>query len=222
MKYFWGYVLLRIMQTLGAYGYRGHYERKPYFLESIPLAVGNLRRISEEHPLPVILPELWQVWERICGQYVSGCGQSVPVTEKRATDIKELPTLTVQVTSFSYKQGLPDDNSGNGGGHIFDCRALPNPGRYQEYKCYTGKDRPVVEFLEREPAVNLFLEHAKAIVEQSVNKYLERHFTHLSVAFGCTGGQHRSVYCAEQMARWLSGKYPEVNVVITHREQENK
>ena len=121
--------------------------------------------------------------------------------------------------SFSYKQGLPEDNTGNGGGHIFDCRALPNPGRYPEYKTYTGKDRPVIEFLQREPAVDLFLQNAMSIVTQSVDKYLERHFANLSVAFGCTGGQHRSVYCAEQLAARLKEKYPAVNVVIKHREQ---
>ncbi len=208
MHYFWGYVLLRIMQTLGAYGYRGYYERKPYFLESIPLAINNLRRINEEHPLPLRLPELESVWKQI--------GKTAQTEATNST------TLTVAVTSFSFKQGLPTDDSGNGGGHIFDCRALPNPGRYPQYQCYTGKDRPVVEFLEREPAVEQFLEHAKYIVAQSVDKYLERHFTHLSVSFGCTGGQHRSVYCAEQLSHWLQKKYPDVTVELVHREQDSK
>ena len=128
-------------------------------------------------------------------------------------------TLTVTVQSFSYKRGLPEDPTGNGGGHIFDCRALPNPGRYEQYRAYTGKDRPVIEFLEREPAVDTFLDHARAIVGQSVDKYLERRFTHLSVAFGCTGGQHRSVYCAERMAQWLRAQYPQVTVDVVHRER---
>lgn len=214
MHYFWGYVLLRIMQTLGAYGYRGYYERKPYFLESIPLAINNLRHITQEHPLPVSLPELERVWSNMIEDLNASAHNSSPNVPDS--------TLTVTVTSFSFKQGLPEDDSGNGGGHIFDCRALPNPGRYPEYKCYTGKDAPVVEFLEREPAVEFFLDHAKAIVAQSVDKYLERHFSHLSVSFGCTGGQHRSVYCAEQVARWLHETYPQVIVEVCHREQDRQ
>lgn len=207
MDHFWHYVLVRILQTLGAYGYRGLYERKPYFIESIPLALNNLRLLLQDHPdLLANLPELRNDVDAL---NISTC-QPINLS----TD-----TLTVTVQSFSYKQGLPDDPSGNGGGHIFDCRALPNPGRYPEYKTYTGKDRPVIEFLQREPAVDLFLQNAMSIVTQSVDKYLERHFANLSVAFGCTGGQHRSVYCAEQLAACLKEKYPAVNVVIKHREQ---
>lgn len=207
MDHFWGYVLIRIMQTLGAYGYRGYYERKPYFLESVPLAVNNLRTAVENHPLPVRLPELERVW-----QYISGM-------KPPASD---LPTdrLTVSVESFSYKRGLPEDKSGNGGGFVFDCRALPNPGRYEQYRAYTGKDKPVIDFLQPEKAVSDFLANAEMLVAQSIDKYLERQFTHLSVAFGCTGGQHRSVYCAEQMARWIASVYPQVNVVLRHREQD--
>ena len=130
-----------------------------------------------------------------------------------------MTSLTVTVLSFSFKKGLPTDPSGNGGGFIFDCRALPNPGRYPEYKAYTGKDRPVIEFLQKEPAVDQFLDHAKALVGQSVEKYLERNFTNLQVSFGCTGGQHRSVYCAEHLARWISDTYP-CRVEIHHREQD--
>lgn len=205
-EHFWDYVLIRILQTLGAYGYRGLFERKPYFLESIPLAVNNLRRLRETHPVTASLPEL----QRVC--------QSIVSLAVGISDVDE-GGLTVTVGSFSYKRGLPDDPSGNGGGHIFDCRALPNPGRYPEYKCYTGTDRPVINFLCEKPAVGDFLQHAEAIVAQSVNTYLERNFSHLSVYFGCTGGQHRSVYCAEQLAAWLRGQYPSVNVVVFHREQ---
>ncbi|MBR6292611.1 MAG: phosphotransferase [Bacteroidales bacterium] len=205
MTHFWGYVLIRIMQAMGAYGYRGLFERKPYFAESIPLAVANLRMVVDSHPLPVHLPELERVWQRI-----SQLGQAAqPATDGR---------LTVQVMSFSYKRGLPEDTSGNGGGFLFDCRALPNPGRYEQYRAYTGKDRPVIEFLEREEAVTQFIEHAKALVAQSVDKYIERRFTHLSVGFGCTGGQHRSVYCAEQLAQWLRTAYPDIIVDLCHRE----
>ena len=206
LNHFWAYVLVRILQTLGAYGYRGLYENKPYFKESIPLALSNLRRLLDSHPLPEALPELLRSL------------RSPRLAPASAQDTAS--GLTVRVLSFSFKQGLPDDPSGNGGGFIFDCRALPNPGRYAEYKAYTGKDRPVIDFLRREEAVAQFLDHAKTLVAQSVGKYLERRFTHLQVAFGCTGGQHRSVYCAEQLSRWLSDTYPDCTVLLTHREQE--
>jgi RNase adaptor protein for sRNA GlmZ degradation len=125
----------------------------------------------------------------------------------------------VTVNSFSYKKGIPQDPSGNGGGFVFDCRALPNPGRYPEYKSYTGKDRPVVEFLQGDPAVEQFIAAAEQLVGASVTKYLERNFTNLSVSFGCTGGQHRSVFCAERVAKWLSENY-KCQVVINHVEQQ--
>ena len=226
LGHFWGYVLVRILQALGAYGYRGLFERKDYFIQSIPLALNNLRRLLENHPLPIDLPEITKViWE------VHGSARSAEECETNAPSVvlsqhsPALPgtpqhSLVVTVSSFSFKRGLPADPSGNGGGFIFDCRALPNPGRYAEYKTYTGKDRPVIEFLQKKPPVDQFLDHVKAIVGQSVEKYLERNFTSLQVSFGCTGGQHRSVYCAERLAAWLSETYPSCNVVICHREQE--
>ena len=253
LAHFWGYVLVRILQTLGAYGYRGLFQRKDYFLQSIPLALNNLRQLHENHPdLFANLPEISRVtrlhvgtWRAMSapvgtGRALSapvGTGRalSVPVGTGRAMSAKEvacpktatnafphshIPTLTVTVQSFSFKQGLPSDPSGNGGGFIFDCRALPNPGRYAQYKTYTGKDRPVIEFLQREPAVARFLDNAKALVCQSIDKYLERQFTHLQVSFGCTGGQHRSVYCAEQLAAHLSASYPNLNIILSHREQD--
>lgn len=217
MERFWHYVLVRILQTLGAYGFRGLYQRKPYFVQSIPLGLGNLRRLAEDHR-EVLEPyaELTAVVEAMSALAPArwGATGSGPADETVGN-----ATLTVTVQSFSYKRGLPEDPTGNGGGHIFDCRALPNPGRYEQYRAYTGKDRPVIEFLEREPAVDTFLDHARAIVGQSVDKYLERRFTHLSVAFGCTGGQHRSVYCAERMAQWLRAQYPQVTVDVVHRER---
>ena len=224
MDHFWHYVLLRILQTLGAYGYRGLFERKPYFIESIPLALNNLRSLIEEHPdLLADLPELRSVLTGLvfnvqCSVFNKAAAPGQLHTEHCSLNT-ELNTLTVTVSSFSYKRGLPDDPSGNGGGHIFDCRALPNPGRYPEYKAYTGKDAPVIEFLRDKEPVALFLNHALAIVTQSVDKYLERHFSHLSVSFGCTGGQHRSVYCAEQLAAALRLRYPDINIVVKHREQ---
>ena len=207
--HYYAYALLRILQTLGAYGYRGLFQRKAYFLESIPLAIGNLHGLMLHHPLPVSLPELGLVAMRLAS--------SLQSAQDAAT---AADCLTIDVQSFSFKQGLPDDPSGNGGGHIFDCRALPNPGRYPEYKAYTGADSPVADFLQSQPAVEEFLSHARAIVAQSVDCYLERRFSHLSVAFGCTGGQHRSVYCAAQLAAWLRQAYPQCHVLLRHREQE--
>jgi aminoglycoside/choline kinase family phosphotransferase len=218
LGHFWGYVLVRILQALGAYGYRGLFERKDYFIQSIPLALNNLRHLLENHPLPIDLPHLHNI--------ISSANFANLAKNNNSPDSPNSPTiippLTVTVSSFSYKRGLPVDPSGNGGGFIFDCRALPNPGRYAEYKTYTGKDRPVIEFLQKEPAVDQFLNHAEALVGQSVEKYMERNFTSLQVAFGCTGGQHRSVYCAEQMARHLSETYPDCQVVIAHREQNGR
>jgi len=206
LHYFWGYVLIRIMQAMGAYGYRGYFERKEYFLSSIPLAVNNLRNIIERHPLPIQLPHLSQVWHQIAQSELS---QSNP---------PQSSGLTVTITSFSYKKGLPQDPSGNGGGYVFDCRALPNPGRYPEYRCYTGKDKPVIDFFHGNEAVEIFLQGAKQLVGPSIKKYLERNFSSLTVCFGCTGGQHRSVYCAERMAEWIKNNF-DCQVIIIHREQ---
>lgn len=203
---FHAYVRIRIMQTLGAYGFRGLLEKKEQFISSIPLALHNLRIVTENQPLPIALPHLEQVWRTLAERSIS---PEPPATEG----------LTVEVGSFSYKKGLPQDTSGNGGGFIFDCRALPNPGRYPEYLNYTGKDRPVIEFLQDAPAVKYFLNAAKQMVGPSVKRYLERNFTHLSVYFGCTGGQHRSVYCAERLAEWLSENF-DCHVVLIHREQQ--
>lgn len=202
---FYGYVLARMMQAMGAYGYRGLYERKDYFVNSIPLAVANLRTVVENHWPDVELPHLRKVFDAI----INNVAQLMPC---QGTD------LTVTVTSFSYKKGLPQDPSGNGGGFVFDCRALPNPGRYPEYRNVTGRDAAVIAFLQKEESVARFLDNACALVAQSVKKYTERRFTSLTVSFGCTGGQHRSVYCAERMAAYLRENF-DCNVVLHHREQ---
>lgn len=205
-SYFYGYVLIRIMQAMGAYGYRGYFERKEYFLSSIPLAINNLRNIISECTLPIDIPHLRKVWQDICNS-------DLAKSEQIASS-----ALTVTVGSFSYKKGLPHDDSGNGGGFIFDCRALPNPGRYPEYRCYTGKDKPVIDFFQGDDDMESFLLHAQSLVGASVKQYLSRKFTSLMVYFGCTGGQHRSVYCAEQLAQWLKESF-DCQVVIKHREQ---
>ena len=205
-EHFYGYVLIRIMQAMGAYGYRGYFEKKDYFINSIPLAIRNLKLITENHPLPINIPHLREVCQKIVDSdsIVPACTQATG--------------LTVTVSSFSYKKGLPQDSSGNGGGYIFDCRALPNPGRYPEYRCYTGKDRPVIDFLEGDAEVEHFITGAQQLVGPSILKYIERNFTSLMVSFGCTGGQHRSVYCAERLSKWISDKF-ECQVVTNHREQ---
>lgn len=206
--YYKGFVLIRIMQAMGAYGFRGFYEKKEHFLKSIPFALKNLEHLLEDVKLPVKLPELFNVLHQLTHSEV----------------LKEIgktkSNLTVTVSSFSYKNGYPADVSGNGGGHVFDCRALNNPGRYPEFKNLTGKDLEVQEFLEQKSEIGIFLNAVKIIVEQSVKTYLERDFSHLSIGFGCTGGQHRSVYSAEKIAEYLRNNFP-VNVVLIHREQKN-
>ncbi len=205
--YFKGFVLIRIMQAMGAYGFRGFYEKKEHFLKSIPFALRNLELLLNDINLPVKLPELFNVLNQLThSEVLKEIGQ-------------EKSNLTVRVTSFSYKNGLPSDPSGNGGGHVFDCRAINNPGRYKEYKELTGRDLAVQEFLEQKSEIGLFLNAVKVLVDQSVRNYLERDFTNLSVSFGCTGGQHRSVYSAEKIAEHLQNNFP-VNVVLEHREQQ--
>ncbi len=207
-SYFKGFVLIRIMQAMGAYGFRGFYEKKEHFLKSIPFALKNLEHLLNDLNLPVELPELKAVLKRLTESEV------LKEIGKSQSD------LTVRIMSFSYKKGIPDDPSGNGGGYVFDCRAINNPGRYDEYKKLSGKDLAVQKFLEKKSEMGLFLKSAIQLVEQSVKIYLERGFTHLTVSFGCTGGQHRSVYSAEKLSEYLQNNYP-VNVVVVHREQES-
>lgn len=206
-QYFYGYVLIRIMQAMGAYGFRGFYEKKSHFLKSIPFALENLAIVMTKLDLPIQLSELFRVLHSLADSDI----------------LKEIVSketeLTISVTSFSYKKGIPADASGNGGGFVFDCRALPNPGRLVEYQKLTGKDQEVVSYLESYPEVEDFLVATFALVDQSVSGYLKRKFTHLTVQFGCTGGQHRSVYSAERMAAHLREKFP-VRIVLKHREQE--
>lgn len=203
-EYFYAYVYIRILQALGAYGYRGYFERKEHFLKSIPYAIDNIKWLRENIKLPIDIPELYKVLDQLTkSEKIKGIAKQ---------------KLIVNIKSFSYKKGYPQDISGNGGGFIFDCRAIHNPGRYDQYKKLTGKDQEVITFLEKEEDVNLFFKNVSSLVLQSVNKYLERNFTNLSVYFGCTGGQHRSVYFAERLAKILS-QNPDIDIVLQHVEQ---
>jgi len=203
--YYTGYVLIRIMQAMGTYGFRGFYEKKEHFLKSIPFALENLKYLLQNNNIPEKLPELFKVLRALSqSDFLKRLGA-------------QKNTLTISVCSFSYKKGLPDDPSGNGGGFIFDCRAIHNPGRYKEYKQLTGKDPEVIEFIENNSEMADFLTSVFALVDQSATTYQARGFTHLSVCFGCTGGQHRSVYAAEKTAEHLRNSFP-ANVVLTHRE----
>jgi aminoglycoside/choline kinase family phosphotransferase len=209
-QHFRGYVLVRIMQAMGAYGYRGFYERKPRFLQSVPQAIRNIERILESGFIPVELPELRGVFERICASRAL-----------RKSQPKAAPGLTIHVGSFSFKGGYPDDTGGHGGGFVFDTRAIHNPGRYSEYAPLCGCDEPVINFLAAMPEVDEFWEHVRGLVDNSVGVYLLRGFTSLSVWFGCTGGQHRSVYFANRLAEHLKKHFPSVNVAVVHREEGN-
>ena len=199
------FVLFRTLQVLGAYGYRGWFERKPHFIASIPGTLDNLRSLLPFPQYPYLNGLLQQLTE---------------MPQFQAAKPQEGP-LEVHVFSFSYKKGIPDDASSNGGGYVFDCRAIHNPGRYPEYKSLNGTDPEVIQFLEERAEAAAFLEHVYPLVDAHVERYLQRRFTHLQVSFGCTGGQHRSVYCAEHLARHIADSYP-VRVVLTHRELQRE
>ncbi|MBR5824255.1 MAG: phosphotransferase [Paludibacteraceae bacterium] len=198
------FVLFRTLQVLGAYGFRGYFEKKPHFLQSVPFAIDNLRRLLrepfKEYPyLSQILTELTQM------------RQFYEMTPERK--------LQVKIYSFAYKKGIPNDMTGNGGGYVFDCRAINNPGKYEHYKHFTGLDKEVIKFLEDDGEVFKFLDNAYELVDAHVQRFIERKFTNLMVSFGCTGGQHRSVYCAERLAEHLNKKF-DIKIKIIHREQD--
>ena len=199
------FILFRLLQLLGAYGFRGLVENKAAFVVSIPPAMNLLREqlAVRDWPYPYMVEILGRLAE-------------LPKFQKNDT---EDGGLHVKVCSFSFKKGLPVDLSGNGGGYIFDCRSIHNPGRYEPYKKLTGRDEPVIRFLEEDGEVFRFLEHVYGVVDPHVETYSRRGFTSLMVSFGCTGGQHRSVYCAEHLAAHLCEKYPDIRVTLTHREQ---
>jgi len=206
MEHYYAYVYVRILQALGAYGFRGFYERKAHFLQSVPYALKNLRWLAANVKLPIALPALMDALERISA------------SEKLQGIVASADSLTVRVFSFSFHREMPADESGNGGGFVFDARSLPNPGRELQYRSLTGKDAAVIEYLNRAASVHQYLANAQSLVDASVSSYQSRSFKDLMVSFGCTGGQHRSVYLAEQLAKHLRASG--VVVVLRHIELE--
>lgn len=196
------FVLFRTLQVLGAYGFRGYFEKKPHFIQSIPFALDNLRELLkdgfDEYPyLKKMLREMTEL-------------KQFADTRKRE--------LAVRVFSFAYKKGIPGDTSGNGGGYVFDCRAINNPGKYERFNNYTGLDEQVIKFLEDDGEILAFLDNIYPLVDNHVKRYMERNFTDLMISFGCTGGQHRSVYAAQHVAEHISRKFG-IKVSLVHREQ---
>jgi aminoglycoside/choline kinase family phosphotransferase len=207
LKHYYAYVYVRILQALGAYGFRGFYERRPHFLQSVPYALKNLRWLLHNVELPIKLPTLIAAFESMLG------------SEKLLRIAKEVDNLVVHISSFSFHRELPKDESGNGGGFIFDGRSLPNPGREEKFKELTGKDAAVIEYLNQQESVHQFLASVYSLVDASVDNYQSRGFKSLMVSFGCTGGQHRSVFLAEQLAKRLRSRGG-LNVELRHTELE--
>ena len=201
------FVLFRTMQVLGAYGFRGYFEKKPHFLQSVPFAIDNLRKLINEQPFTEY-PYIQEILEELTSM-------------SQFSDLRAERKLEVRIFSFSYKKGIPVDTSGNGGGYVFDCRAINNPGKYDHFKHFTGLDKEVIDFLEKDGEVTKFLSHVYELADAHVARYVQRKFTNLMFSFGCTGGQHRSVYCAQHLAEYLAKKY-NISVILYHREQDIK
>jgi aminoglycoside/choline kinase family phosphotransferase len=209
MEHYYAYVYIRIMQALGAYGFRGFYERKTHFLQSVPYALKNLRWLAHHVKLPIALPALMEAFHSMLA---SDKLQSLATAAER---------LKVRIFSFSFHRQMPTDDSGNGGGYVFDARNLPNPGREEQFRQLTGMDAPVIDYLNRQESVHQFLASVMSLVDASVSAYQRRGFKSLMVSFGCTGGQHRSVYLAEQLAKHLRNNN-DIEVVVRHIEQEKR
>ena len=205
MQHYYAYVYVRIMQALGAYGFRGFYERKAHFLQSVPYALKNLRWLLHNTTLPIALPTLMDAFNSMLG------------SEKLQNLATDAENLVVRIFSFSFHRGWPKDETGNGGGFVFDGRSLPNPGREERFKALTGRDAPVIDYLNQQESVHQFMAGVLSLVDASVSEYQRRGFHNLMVSFGCTGGQHRSVYLAEQLAKRLRSRSG-VEVVLRHRE----
>jgi aminoglycoside/choline kinase family phosphotransferase len=207
MQHFYPYVYIRIMQALGAYGFRGFFERKVHFLQSVPYALKNLRWLLHNVRLPIPLPVLMNAFKDMLA------------SEKLQSLATDADNLVVRIFSFSFHHDMPKDESGNGGGFVFDGRSLPNPGREERFKTLTGKDAPVIDYLNQQETVHQYLAGVLSLIDASITAYQQRGFKNLMVSFGCTGGQHRSVYLAEQLAKRLRTR-PGLEVVLRHLELE--
>ncbi len=207
MEHYYAYVYVRILQALGTYGFRGFYERKPHFLQSVPYALKNLRWLAHHVKLPIALPALMEAL------------QGMLASERLQYPASSAEGLKVRIFSFSFHGEIPSDDSGNGGGYIFDARCLPNPGREEQFRALTGKDSAVIDYLNQQASVRQYLANVQSLVDSSVSSYQRRSFKNLMVSFGCTGGQHRSVYLAEQLAKHLR-ENGGVDVAVRHIELE--
>lgn len=200
------FILFRIIQTLGAYGYRGYFEGKAHFLLSIPPAIENLKQVLNSNLKSLNIDYLLSILDSLITKAKIKFEQTEP-----------FEGLTIEITSFSLKNGYPVVNPEHGGGFIFDCRFLPNPGRLAKFKELTGLDKPVAEYLDEKPEANIFMNSTFELVQNALTNYIERGFKYLSVGYGCTGGQHRSVYFANKLAQMLNG-IEGVRVILKHRE----
>lgn len=216
------FVLFRLLQVLGAYGLRGYVERKKYFLDSIPHAIASLRRLLLEGiaaPYPVLEDTLRRMVA--LPRFSHHNTLNAPHQSMSNSSSEPKRPLVVRIFSFSYKKGIPEDTSGNGGGYVFDCRSTHNPGRYEPYKQLTGLDAPVIKFLEDDGEILTFLDSVYRLADAHCARYMERGFTDLMFSFGCTGGQHRSVYSAQHLAEHLNQKFG-IEIRLEHREQNIK
>ncbi len=210
LTYYRGFVLVRLMQAMGAYGFRGFYERRTQFLKNIPYALIQLEGIFRTNSFPAGFPYL----EKVLGSLTTA-----KELLKYRHDLENLVPLNIEITSFSYHKGLPENKHGHGGGFIFDCRGIHNPGGYARFNDKSGLDAEVIDFLKSGGEADTFLNHSVMVVEQTIEKFLNRAFSNLQISFGCTGGQHRSVFCAERLAEMLSEKYEDkINIVLHHRD----
>jgi hypothetical protein len=211
LRYYYAFVYVRILQALGAYGFRGFYERKAHFLQSVPYALKNIRWLLHNAKLPVELPTLMSAFQNMLA--------SEKLQRLAPAARPQTQNLVVRIFSFSFHHELPKDDTGNGGGFIFDARSLPNPGREERFKQLTGKDAPVIDYLNQQEGVHQYLASAISLVEASVASYQQRGFKNLMVSFGCTGGQHRSVFLAEHLAKRLRGQSG-IEIALRHMELE--